>query len=165
MSKRTESKIESKILLDGKLSELFHAYSELDTEAVEKSIDALEKENLLLFEIAKTALLYIRTQEIIETEVSTGGGSPVVDKNQEILEDAYNAYWEEYKKAPNEPEWLDWLERPEYDPIKKYIVAAETQFARTKNGWGKEKVRKDLAKFKSVKHQMLRLLEKIHRTK
>ena len=91
MSKRTESKIESKILLNGKLSELFHAYSELDTEAVEKSIDALEKENLLLFEIAKTALLYIRTQEIIETEVSTGGGSPVSDVLKLAIPSAINS--------------------------------------------------------------------------
>ena len=165
MNKRIQSQIESKNLLNGKLLELFEAYAALNINAEDKSINELKKENLILIEIAKTTLLYIRSQEIIESEVPTGAGSPPNNKNQEILEDAYNAYWDKYEKAPNEPEWLNWLEKPEYDPIKKYIVAAETQFARTKNGWGKEKVRKDLAKFKSMKYQIMKLLEKIHSTK
>ena len=165
MNKRIQSKIESKHLLNEKLLELFDAYSELDIDVIDKSIDALKKENLLLFEIAKITLLYIHTQEIIESEIPTGAGSPVIDENQEILERAYNEYWEKYEKAPNEPQWFDWLERSEYDPIKNYIVAAETKFGRTKNGWGKEKVRKDLAKFKSMKYQIMKLLEKIHSTK
>ena len=134
MNKRIQSKIEAKHLLNEKLLELFDAYSELDTDPVDKSIDALKKENLLLFEFPKITLLYIRTQEIIESEIPTGAGSPVIDENQEILERAYNEYWEKYEKAPNKPQWFDWLERSEYDPIKNYIVAAETKFARTKNG-------------------------------
>ena len=161
MNLRLQSKIESKKLLDRKLSELFNAYAEIDDE-VDKSIEDLKEENFLLFEIAKTTLLFIRAQEIIESEISTGAGLPAIDENQEILKRAYADYWENYEKAPDEPQWFNWLERTEYDPAKKYIVAAETQFARTKNGWGKEKVRKDLAKFKSMKFQIMELLEEIY---
>lgn len=165
MNLRIQAKNDSKLWLDGKLSELFDAYLLLQKDTNKNSINSLKKENRLLYEIAKTTLLYIRAVEIAETKIPNGAGMPTIDLNQEILENAYNEYWDLYKRAPTEPEWYKWLEQEKYKPKKEYVVAANTQFTRTKNGWGKSKVKKDLAKFNSIEFQMWRLLEKIHGTK
>jgi hypothetical protein len=165
MNQRIKSKKESKELFDQRLSFLLDKYSALNIDVENKSVEDLQKENLYLLEIAKHSLLYIRTMEIIDTEIPTGGGAPAIDENQNILEKAFNEFWEQFGEPPNEPQWLSWIEKDEYKPIKNYIVAANTKFARTKNGWGKEKVRKDLAKFKSTEFQLRKLLEKIHGTK
>jgi len=164
MNLRIQAKTESKLWLNGKLSELFDAYLLLQNDTNRNSIDGLKKENHLLYEIAKTTLLFIRAVEIAESEIPNGAGAPTIDQNQEILESAYNKYWDLYERAPTEPEWYAWLEQEKYNPKEKYIVAANTRFTRTKNGWGKAKVKKDLAKFKSIEFQMWRLLEKIHST-
>lgn len=144
------------------MDELFEQYNKLEIEKNNKTTHDLEIENQILFEIAKTSLLYIRAQKIAESDIPNGSGVPVIDVNQKILEKAYNDYCVQHNEEPNEPLWLEWLERPEYNPIEEYVVAARTQFARTKNGWGKEKVRKDLARFKSIEYQTIKYLKKLH---
>jgi hypothetical protein len=150
------------LVLKNRLSPLLERSLELDL-TNENSKSHLEKSNQVLREIISELFKHLRVSEIIE-ELPTKQGNKSNDKNQQILEKAYEDYWEHHNCEPNEPEWYRWLENECYNPNLKSIVAANTQFHKTSNGWGKEKVRKDLAKFKSIEYKIMQELNKIHGT-
>lgn len=150
------------LVLKNRLFPLLERSLELDS-TNESSKSHLEQSNQILREVISELFKYLRVLEIID-ELPTNRGNKSHDKNQDILEKAFEDYWEHHKCEPNEPEWYKWLEKECYAPDKKSVVAANTKHNKTNNGWGKEKVRKDLAKFKSIEYKIMKELNKVYGT-
>lgn len=155
-------RIKAYLVLKNRLFPLLEKSLELDS-INEESTSDLKESNQVLREIISELFRYLRVTEIIE-ELPTNQGNKSDDKNQQILEAAFDDYCENHNCEPNEPEWYEWLENERYNPNVKSIVAADNKFHKTKNGWGKEKVRKDLARFKSIEYKIMKELSMVHGT-
>jgi hypothetical protein len=155
-------RINAYLTLKNRLFPLLEKSLELDS-INEDSTLHLKKSNQVLREIISELFKYLRVTEIIE-ELPTNQGNKSDDKNQQILEAAFDDYWEHHNCEPNEPEWYEWLENERYNPNIKSIVAVNNKFHKTRNGWGKEKIRKDLARFKSIEYKIMKELSKVYGT-
>jgi len=158
MSKK--DRVTSLITLKTRLTPLLDRALELDS-IDENSTKHLLQSNKVLREIISEFFKFLTVSQIIE-DMPTKQGNKPNDQNQQILEKAFEEYYDNYNREPNEPEWYEWIEQERYNPFIKSIVAANNKFSKTKNGWGKEKARKDLAKFKSIEYKIMKTLAKIH---
>lgn len=129
----------------------------------DNSVKQLMELNQNLKLIIADLFQFIKVTKIIEQQ-PTNQGNKTNDENQIILEKAFEDFFNQHKREPNESEWYSWLEQDCYNPYIKSIVAENNKFSKTKNGWGKEKLRKDLAKFKTLDFKIMKLLKTIHST-
>ena len=116
-------------ILYSKLLPLLEKSLELEIQD-DNSVKQLMELNHNLKLIIADLFQFIKVTKIIE-QLPTNQGNKTNEENQIILEKAFEDFFNQHKREPNEPEWYEWLEQDCYNPNMRSIVAANNIFSRT----------------------------------